>query len=140
MAWARKLDGKLYKDADGEKVRTDDHQSLPVELWNSSTVIAFVDNLNRIHFKQGAKISNLKLTRMRIAGDLDKYGGEVIKRWIELAVKEWGGSARFPTASYMQLRQFKWEGLIDKAIREVEMKDFHDPNELSKEELDDLFA
>lgn len=140
MAWARTLDDKLYKDDKGNKVRTDNFHNLPSELWNSTTVMAYLENLNLIHFKQEPIVRNMKITRMRIAGDLDKFGAEVIKRWMELAIKEWGGSARFPTASYMQLRQFKWEGLIDKAIQEVEMKDFHDPNELSKEELDDLFA
>lgn len=139
MAWARTPDGKLYKDDKGWKVRTDDHRCLPLELWNSSTVMAYLDSLNLIHFKQEPITRNMKLTRMRIAGDLEKYGAEVIKQWMELAIKQWGGSARFPTASYMQLRQFKWEGLIEEAIAEVERKDFRDPNELSDEELDGIF-
>lgn len=140
MAWARTLDDKLYKNDDGEKVRTDDYEQLPVELWNSSTVMAYLDYLNVLHLKSEPKTTNLKLTRMRIAGDVEKFGMPTIKRWMELAIKQWGGSARFPTASYMQLRQFKWDGIIDEAIREIELQDYHDPNELSEEELDDLFA
>lgn len=139
MAWARTLDDKLYKDAEGNKVRTDAYHDLPEELWNSSTVMAYLDYLNMVHFKQPPKTTNMKLTRMRIKGDLDKYGGAVIKVWMELAIKQWTGSLRFPTASYMQLRQFKWEALIDEAVAKVDRRDFEDPNQLPEEELSSIF-
>lgn len=140
MAWARTLDDKLYKDSEGNKVRTDDYESLPIELWNTTTFMTYLEYLNMIHFKQNPSTLNVKLTRIRIKSDMEAYGNEVLKKWMELAIKDWGGSARFPTASYMQLRQFKWNGFIDKAVSEVGRKDFHDPNELSAEELEDLFA
>lgn len=140
MAWARTLEDKLYKDADGNKVRTDDHEALPIELWNTSTFMAYLDYLNMIHFKETPKNLNVKLTRIRMKADMDAYGNEVIKKWLELAIKDWGGSSHFPTAAYNQLRQFKWDGYIEKAIEELEKDSYVDSNQLSDEELEDLFA
>lgn len=139
MAWARTLEDKLYKDADGNKVRTDDYENLPIELWNTTTFMAYLDNLNMIHFKQTPRTLNLKLTRVRLKADLDAYGNEIIKKWMELAIKDWGGSSRFPTAAYNQLRQFKWDGIIEKAKEELEKGSYVDSNQLSEEELEELF-
>lgn len=139
MAWARTLEDKLYKDGKGNKVRTDDYRSLPIELWNTSTFMAYLDSLNYIHFKQVPINLNVKLTRIRMKADMDAYGNEVIKKWLELAIKDWGGSSRFPTAAYNQLRQFKWDGYLDKAIEELEKGSYVDSNQLSDEELEELF-
>lgn len=119
MAWARTLDDKLYKDSEGNKVRTDDFENLPLELWNSTTVLAYMDWLNYNKYGMVPKKINMQQTRAFIKRDLQQYGTRILKTFLSACVKDYKGNLAYPTLSYAQAMLIYKDKLMDKIIKET---------------------
>lgn len=118
MAFAKDLNGKVYKDENGDKVLTTDFEKLPNELWNSSTVMAYMDWLNFQKYGKypTTKGFNLQQARAFIKRDLDTYGTAVLKEFLRRAVRAYKGNLAYPTLSYPQAMMLYKEKLMKDAI------------------------
>lgn len=119
MAYARTTDGKLYKDANGDKVRTDDFRKLPLELWNSTTVIEYLDYLNYYKYGKVPARRNMQQMRAFIKRDLEQYGTRILKTFLTECVKDYKGNLAYPTLSYPQAMLLYKDKLMDKIIKET---------------------
>lgn len=118
MAFAKDLNGKLYKDEEGNKVATTDFDKLPNELWNSSTVMAYMDWLNEQKYgkKPATRGFNIQQARAFIKRDLDTYGTAVLKEFLRRAVRAYKGNLAYPTLSYPQAMMMYKDKLMQEAI------------------------
>lgn len=118
MAFAKDLNGKLYKDEEGNKVATTDFDKLPNELWNSSTVMAYMDWLNEQKYgkKPATEGFNIQQARAFIKRDLDTYGTAVLKEFLRRAVRAYKGNLAYPTLSYPQAMMMYKDKLMQEAI------------------------
>lgn len=121
MAYAKTADGKFYKDANGLKVSTDNYTDLPEELWNSTTVLAYLNMLNEEKFGTIPMILNMQQARAFIKRDLTKYGASIIKTFLSAAVKAYTGNRAYPTLSYAQAMLLYGEKLLPKIIKDQEL-------------------
>lgn len=116
MAYAKGLDGKVYKDKDGNKFHTTDFDNLPYELWNSTTVLSYLDWLNLNKYGKVPEKRNMQQTRAFIKRDLQTYGTAVIKEFLRRAVQNYKGNMAYPTLSYPQAFLLFKDKLMDEAI------------------------
>ena len=122
MAFVRTLENKLYKNADGNKVTTDDWENVPIELWNSTTVIAYVNHLNKKRFGKEPIIVNKKLTILNVSQDLKKYGSANLKEFVTAAMYQYKPNPKYPTISYSTLRNFYMESIMPSILNKQPIK------------------
>lgn len=118
MAWARTLEDKLYKDAEGNKVDTKDWEALPTELWNATTVQAYLNRLNLIKYGVEPVVVGVKRNNTFIKKDLDNYGAIVLRKFLRAAVKAYSGNKAYPTLSYAQAMLLYGERLLPPLVSE----------------------
>lgn len=119
MAYAKGLDGKVYKDKDGNKFHTTDFENLPYELWNSTTVLSYLDWLNLNKYGKVPEKRNMQQTRAFIKRDLQQYGTRILKTFLSSCVKDYKGNLAYPTLSYAQAMLIYRDKLMDKIIKET---------------------
>lgn len=131
MAWVRTADNKLYKDSNGDKVDTKDYKNIPYELWNSTSVISLLNDLNMEKYGMEPPLNSIKLTRMDIAEDLNEFGAEVLEEFCKRSVNLYKGNLRYPTLSYRQAKMFYGKDLFNKIIHSkvAEQKALEDDGE-----------
>lgn len=116
MAFIRTLDNKLYKDTNGNKVDTKDWKNAPVELWNTTTLMEYIDHLNKEKYGMAPVRVNLQMLRGVMSRDLKQYGGDVMKRFVEACMTQYKPSPQYPTIGYMTMRSFYFENVLPRVI------------------------
>lgn len=142
MAWIRTKENKLYKDADGNKVDTKDWQNAPVELWNTTTFMEYVAYLNQQKFGKAPVNASLQTLRAIMKKDIERFGAEALKIFLEMAIKDYHGNSRYPTLSYSQARLLYMERFMSVALEKAEQKAVSEDTpqtEYALEEVVDLF-
>lgn len=142
MAWIRTLDNKLYKDAEGNKVDTKDWQNAPLSMWNTSTFIEYVAYLNQQKFGKVPVNASLQTLRAIMKKDMERFGNTALRIFLEMAVADYTGNARYPTLSYSQARLLYMERFMSVAIEKAQQKAVDEATpqtEYTLEEVETLF-
>lgn len=142
MAWIRTKENKLYKDAEGNKVDTKDWQNAPVELWNTTTFMEYVAHLNQQKYGRVPINASLQTLRAIMKKDIERFGAEALKIFLEMAVADYNGNARYPSLSYSQARLLYMERFMSVAIEKAQQKAVDEATpqtEYTLEEVETLF-
>lgn len=138
MAWIRTPENKLYKNEHGDKVLTTDWQNAPIELWNSTTVLEYVNARNLQLYGVTPLRVNVKLSQITCARDIKEYSAEAVKKWIDVAMRKHKPTREFPTITYITLRNFYMAELMPAVLKQLEEeKAAH--KDFDIEEVVDLF-
>ena len=132
MAWIRTKENKLYKDAEGNKVDTKDWRNAPVSMWNTTTFMEYVAHLN----------ASLQTLRAIMKKDIERFGAEALKIFLEMAVADYRSNMRYPTLSYSQARLLYMERFMSVAIEKAQQKAVDEATpqtEYTLEEVETLF-
>ena len=142
MAWIRTKENKLYKDAEGNKVDTKDWRNAPLELWNTSTFLAYVEHLNQQKFGKIPVNASLQTLRAIMKKDMERFGNTALRIFLEMAVADYRSNMRYPTLSYSQARLLYMERFMSVAIEKAQQKAVDEATpqtEYTLEEVVDLF-
>lgn len=142
MAWIRTKDNKLYKDAEGNKVDTKDWKNAPLSMWNTTTFMEYVAYLNQQKFGKVPVNASLQTLRAIMKKDIERFGAEALKIFLEMAIKDYHGNSRYPTLSYSQARLLYMERFMSVALEKAEQKAVSEATpqtEYALEEVVDLF-
>lgn len=142
MAWIRTKENKLYKDAEGNKVDTKDWRNAPLELWNTSTFLAYVEHLNQQKFGKIPVNASLQTLRAIMKKDMERFGNTALRIFLEMAVADYRSNMRYPTLSYSQARLLYMERFMSVAIEKAQQKAVDEATpqtEYTLEEVETLF-
>lgn len=142
MAWIRTKDNKLYKDAEGNKIDTKDWRNAPLELWNTSTFLAYVEHLNQQKFGKVPVNASLQTLRAIMKKDMERFGNTALRIFLEMAIADYRSNMRYPTLSYSQARLLYMERFMSVALEKAEQKAVSEATpqtEYALEEVVDLF-
>lgn len=142
MAWIRTKENKLYKDAEGNKIDTKDWRNAPLELWNTSTFLAYVEHLNQQKFGKVPVNASLQTLRAIMKKDMERFGNTALRIFLEMAIADYRSNMRYPTLSYSQARLLYMERFMSVAIEKAHQKAVDEATpqtEYTLEEVETLF-
>lgn len=80
------------------KIDRKDWRNLPIDKWNTLTVLAMIDEMNRIDFgvEKYVPMRSWSFERGVVKRALDEYGAEVVREVVERAFREYRPSREYP--------------------------------------------
>ena len=89
------------------KISTKDWRNLPIEQWNVTTFHAYLAELTADHFGveyaptgSGSKSQRWAREKGMMKQAQERYGNEVLRRFIEMCVSEYKPKAQYPYVSF----------------------------------------
>lgn len=100
-----KVDGKLHK-INGKNIETTDWETIPLELWNCTTLRSYITYLNLEAFGEAPRTNIIQAENRTMTRDIKAHGIDVVKRYVELFVENYKPNNTYKALSYSQMAVF----------------------------------
>lgn len=118
------------------KISTKDWRNLPIAEWNTTTHTCYLEHLTKEKFGVtyeptggGSKAQRWSREKGMLKNAQQKYGNEVLRRFIEICIAEYKAKPQYPymsftfAYSYMSDRFAKAEREVNAELKRMEMRE-----------------